>query len=121
MLARSDCGCAVLGDAEPLTPDGAGRESRIPLWAASTWLGITLAYTPRAATPERRIEALRQLAQAGIPSAVMVAPIIPGLNDEEIEAIIARCADAGAGTCLDQNLVAAAGQFSHRIRHQANP
>ncbi|NND49733.1 MAG: PA0069 family radical SAM protein [Rhizobiales bacterium] len=50
---------------------------------------------PRAATPERRIEALRQLSQAGIPTVAMVAPIIPGLNDEEIEKILTRTADAG--------------------------
>ncbi|MGI9422048.1 MAG: radical SAM protein, partial [Hyphomicrobiaceae bacterium] len=43
---------------------------------------------PRAARPDRRLEALRQLSQAGIPTTVMVAPIIPGLNDHEIERIL---------------------------------
>jgi len=51
---------------------------------------------PRAATPERRIEALRQLSEAGVPTAAMVAPVIPALNDAEIETILARVADAGA-------------------------
>src|ERR1700752_813806 len=40
---------------------------------------------PRGATPPRRLDALRQLSAAGVPTAVMVAPVIPALNDEEIE------------------------------------
>jgi DNA repair photolyase len=52
---------------------------------------------PRAATPERRIDAIAKLSEAGIPTSVMVAPIIPAVNDAEIEAIVQRCAAAGAG------------------------
>lgn len=51
---------------------------------------------PRAAAPERRLAAIRRLADAGIPTRVSVAPIIPGLNDHEIEAILAAARDAGA-------------------------
>jgi DNA repair photolyase len=51
---------------------------------------------PRAATPERRIAAIRQLADAGIPTAVLAAPMIPGVNDAELETILERCAAAGA-------------------------
>jgi DNA repair photolyase len=43
---------------------------------------------PRAATPARRLEALRQLSEAGVPTSVMVAPIIPAINDAEIERIL---------------------------------
>jgi DNA repair photolyase len=43
---------------------------------------------PRAATPPRRLEALRQLAAAGVPTSVMVAPVIPAVNDSEIERIL---------------------------------
>src|SRR3954449_2420930 len=43
---------------------------------------------PRAATPARRLEALRQLAAAGVPTSVMVAPVIPAINDAEIERIL---------------------------------
>ena len=50
---------------------------------------------PRAATPERRIDTLRQLVAAGVPCAVSVAPIIPGLNDHEVESILERCAAVG--------------------------
>lgn len=51
---------------------------------------------PRAATPERRLDAIGLLARAGVPAAVMVAPVIPALNDHEIEAILGRAAKAGA-------------------------
>jgi DNA repair photolyase len=51
---------------------------------------------PRASTPARRLEAIRLLAEAGVPSQVMVAPIIPGLNDHEIERILEAARDAGA-------------------------
>ena len=43
---------------------------------------------PRAATPARRLEAVRQLSEAGIPTTVMVAPVIPAINDCEIERIL---------------------------------
>ena len=51
---------------------------------------------PRASTPERRLEAILRLSEAGIPAAVMVAPVIPGLNDSEIEQILAAASAAGA-------------------------
>ena len=51
---------------------------------------------PRATTPAKRIDAIRQLVAAGVPSAVMVAPIIPALNDSEIEAILTAAHEAGA-------------------------
>lgn len=51
---------------------------------------------PRAATPPRRLEAIRKLAAAGVPVTAMVAPIVPALNDSEIEAIIEAVAEAGA-------------------------
>ena len=57
---------------------------------------LARAMEPRAATPERRLDAIRRLSGAGVPCAVSVAPVIPGLNDHEIEAILERAADAGA-------------------------
>ncbi|MCC7046267.1 MAG: PA0069 family radical SAM protein [Alphaproteobacteria bacterium] len=51
---------------------------------------------PRASTPPRRLAAIAALAAAGIPTSVMVAPIIPALNDSEIERILAAAAAAGA-------------------------
>jgi DNA repair photolyase len=51
---------------------------------------------PRASTPTRRLDAIRSLTAAGVPMATMVAPIIPGLNDHEMESILAAAKDAGA-------------------------
>ena len=50
---------------------------------------------PRAPTPPRRLEALKALSEAGIPTTVMVAPVIPALNDSEIERILDAAAHAG--------------------------
>lgn len=57
---------------------------------------LARAMEPRASTPTRRIAAVRQLAEAGIPTAVMVAPVVPGLNDHEIERILEEAREAGA-------------------------
>jgi DNA repair photolyase len=54
---------------------------------------------PRAASPERRLGALRALAEAGIPTAVMIGPVIPGLTEVEIESILAAAGQAGAREC----------------------
>jgi DNA repair photolyase len=51
---------------------------------------------PRAARPERRLDAIARLAEAGIPVGVMIGPVIPGLNDEEIPRILDAAAKAGA-------------------------
>jgi DNA repair photolyase len=51
---------------------------------------------PRASSPERRLEAVARLSEAGIPVSVLVAPVIPVLTDHQMEAIIERARDAGA-------------------------
>ena len=51
---------------------------------------------PRASQPEQRLRAVTALAQAGVPVGVIVAPVIPGLNDHEIPAILSAARDAGA-------------------------
>jgi DNA repair photolyase len=51
---------------------------------------------PRASAPHRRIKAIRNLAEAGVPVGVLVAPIIPALNDKDMEAVLAQAFDAGA-------------------------
>ena len=57
--------------------------------------GLARAMEPRA--PAKRLMALEKLANAGIPAAVMVAPVIPAVNDSEIEAILKAASAAGAG------------------------
>lgn len=58
--------------------------------------GLQRVMEPRTATPERRLEAIRTLADAGVPVRVMVAPVIPGLTDPEIPSILEAAAEAGA-------------------------
>lgn len=53
---------------------------------------------PRAPRPEKRLQAIKGLTEAGIPAHVNVAPIIPAINDHEIEAILERAAKSGART-----------------------
>jgi DNA repair photolyase len=58
---------------------------------------------PRAPTPQRRLDALRELGAAGVPTTVMAAPVIPAINDAEIERILdaaAACGVEGAGYVL---------------------
>lgn len=54
---------------------------------------------PRCTAPTRRLQAVRVLAEAGIPAGVMVAPVVPFLNDHEIEALVAAAAAHGAQRC----------------------
>lgn len=51
---------------------------------------------PRASAPHRRLKTIRTLAEAGVPVGVLVAPIIPALNDRDMEAVLEQAADAGA-------------------------
>ena len=57
---------------------------------------LARAMEPRASTPEKRLETVEKLNAAGVPTAVMVAPVIPGLTDAEMERILERAAAAGA-------------------------
>ena len=59
---------------------------------------------PRASTPEARLRAIQGLSDAGVPVRALVAPIIPGLNDREIPAILAAARAAGAHTAAYQLL-----------------
>jgi len=57
---------------------------------------LASAMEPRASSPRERLEAMKRLSQAGVPVAVMTAPIIPGLNDREIPALLEAAREAGA-------------------------
>ena len=70
---------------------------------------LARAMEPRAATPAKRLAAMEQLSAAGIPTVVMVAPIIPAVNDSEIEAILSAARTAGA---------AEAGYVMLRLPHE---
>ncbi|MBL4837797.1 MAG: PA0069 family radical SAM protein [Kordiimonadaceae bacterium] len=51
---------------------------------------------PRAATPQKRLDAIKLLSDAGVPTSVMFAPVVPALNDHEMEAVLSAAAHAGA-------------------------
>lgn len=70
----------------------AGVSVSIPFWDQDHARAIE----PMVATPKRRMETVRRLSAAGIPVTVNVAPIIPGLTDEDIPSILQAAADAGA-------------------------
>ena len=71
----------------------------VRVWLSVTTLDPALArkMEPRAATPTRRLAAVTALKEAGIPVGVLAAPMIPGLNDAEMERILAAAKQAGAG------------------------
>jgi len=70
--------------------------ARVALSVTTLDRKMARAMEPRAATPERRLEAIRALSDAGIPVSVMVAPVIPGLTDHEVERILDSAKAAGA-------------------------
>jgi len=56
---------------------------------------LSRAMEPRASAPHRRLDALKQLSEAGVPTMVLIAPVIPGLTDHEMEGILEACYEAG--------------------------
>ncbi len=74
------------------------RDGCVKVFLSVTTLDRELArkMEPRAPTPEKRIEAIEKLNAAGVPAGVMVAPVIPAINDAEIETILTRASAAGA-------------------------
>jgi DNA repair photolyase len=77
------------------------RDDLVNVFISITTLDPRLKRTlePRAPSPSARLHAVRALREAGIPVGVLVAPIIPAVNDAELERIIEECANAGARTC----------------------
>ena len=86
----------ITRDLDILGPMGRAGLARAAVSVTTLDRKLARSMEPRAATPQRRLDAIRQLAAAGTPTIVMFAPIIPGLNDHELEALLERSADAGA-------------------------
>ncbi|SLN34021.1 PA0069 family radical SAM protein [Oceanibacterium hippocampi] len=87
----------VLRDLDILEP--MARKGLVKVALSITTLDRHLARVmePRATTPARRLEAVKSLSDAGIPTSVLFAPTIPGLNDHEMEKVLELAAQAGAG------------------------
>ena len=88
----------ILRDADIIGPMGQAWLARVAVSITTLDRALARAMEPRAATPEKRIAAIRGIAGAGAPVAVMFAPVIPGLNDHELEAVLERAAEAGASS-----------------------
>jgi DNA repair photolyase len=85
----------VVRDIDILQRMAEKRLVKVALSVTTLDRALARAMEPRAATPQRRLEALRLLSAAGIPTAIMVAPVIPALNEPEIERILEAGAAAG--------------------------
>jgi DNA repair photolyase len=86
----------VMRDIDVLSRMASKGLARVALSVTTLDRKLARTMEPRAATPERRLEAIRALSDAGIPVSGMVAPVIPGLNDHEIERILDSVKAAGA-------------------------
>jgi DNA repair photolyase len=83
-------------DIDIIAPMAAKRMARVYLSITTLDRELARKMEPRAAAPHRRLQALKTLCDAGIPVGVMVAPIIPQLNDRDLEAILEAAAAHGA-------------------------
>ena len=92
IVTKSDL---VLRDLDILAPMAAEGLTKVGL--SVTTLDPSLARTmePRAPTPAKRLAAIRALREAGVPVTALIAPIVPAINDHEIEDIVAAVAEAG--------------------------
>ncbi|MCI0468138.1 MAG: PA0069 family radical SAM protein [Beijerinckiaceae bacterium] len=86
----------ILRDLDLLAPMAEKGLVKVALSVTTLDPALARKMEPRASAPGRRLETIRRLAEAKIPAAVMVAPIIPAINDSEIEAILMRAQAMGA-------------------------
>jgi len=86
----------VARDADILGPMGQANLAMVSISITTLDRKLARAMEPRASTPERRLDTLKALAEAGVPVMVGFAPVIPGLNDHEMEEVLQRAAEAGA-------------------------
>jgi DNA repair photolyase len=86
----------VLRDLDILASMAKRRLVRVYLSVTTLDAALARKMEPRAAAPARRLQAIAELTRAGVPAGVMVAPMIPGLNDAEMEKIVEAASRAGA-------------------------
>lgn len=86
----------VTRDIDLLAPMAAKGLAKVAISITTLDPALARAMEPRAPTPQRRLDTIAALTKAGIPVTVLVAPIIPALNDTEIERILEQAAAAGA-------------------------
>ncbi|MDZ4094605.1 MAG: PA0069 family radical SAM protein [Paracoccaceae bacterium] len=95
-VAITTKGTLIERDLDILGPMGRAGLCRVGISITTLDPGLSRALEPRAPLPARRLAMIRRLAEAGCPVRVMVAPVIPGLTDPELDAILAAASAAGA-------------------------
>lgn len=86
----------VMRDIDLLAPMAEKGLARVGISVTTLDRKLARTMEPRASTPSKRLEAMRSLSEAGIPTGVLVSPIIPALNDHEIERVLEASRTAGA-------------------------
>jgi DNA repair photolyase len=86
----------VLRDLDILSSMAKRNLARVHISVTTLDARLARVMEPRAATPARRLHAIAELTRAGVPAGVLAAPMIPGLNDAEMEKIMEASARAGA-------------------------
>jgi len=99
-------------DIDLLAPMAAQRLTSVYVTITTLDRSVARRLEPRAAAPERRLETIRRLSEAGIPTGVMVAPVIPALTDHDMERILEMAAAAGG---------LGAGYVLLRLPHEVAP
>ncbi len=119
IVTKSDLVCR---DIDILAPMAARGLASVALSVTTLDGALARRLEPRAASPAKRLAAVSTLAKAGVPTAIMVAPVIPALTDPEMEAILAAARDAGAATAeyiLLRLPLEIAGLFDEWLRQHA--
>jgi DNA repair photolyase len=86
----------IVRDLDLLAPMAASGLASVMFSITTFDAGLKRALEPRSASSTGRLQAMRELAAAGVPVGVMAAPMIPAVNDAELEAILERAAESGA-------------------------
>jgi DNA repair photolyase len=86
----------VTRDVDILAEMAAHRLVHVAISVTTREASLARVMEPRTSHPEARLRAIRELSAAGVPTAVMVAPVIPGLNDSEIPALLEVARESGA-------------------------
>ncbi|MGN6279772.1 MAG: PA0069 family radical SAM protein [Sphingomonas sp.] len=90
----------VLRDLDLIAPMAAKGLAAVAVSVTSLDPKVAMTLEPRAPAPERRLTAVRRLADAGVPTYVSIAPVVPAITDYEIEHIVERAAESGARGCF---------------------
>ena len=93
IVTKSDL---VMRDLDILAPMAEKRLARVMISVTTLDRKLARVMEPRAPTPKRRLAAMKALNEAGVPTGILAAPMIPTLNDSELEALLEAAAEAGA-------------------------